>query len=163
MLWSFVTERRTREQSAWERVASRGSMPETTVAAIITRSDDATRILLTRRRIAPFEGRWCLPGGHIDRFEAARVAVIREVREETGLDYEARFYRYFDEIIPEREIHAVVLAFEGAGTGDLVPSEGEVSEIAWFPQEEARALPLAFRHGEILGAYAARLEEADTR
>jgi 8-oxo-dGTP diphosphatase len=135
-------------------------MPETTAAAIITRGDDATRILLTRRSIPPFEGRWCLPGGHIDRFEAARAAVIREVREETGLDYEARFYRYFDEIIPQREIHAVVLAFEGVGTGDLVPSEGEVSEIAWFPLEEACALPLAFRHNEILDAYAARLQEA---
>jgi 8-oxo-dGTP diphosphatase len=138
-------------------------MPETTVAAIITQSDDATRVLLTRRSVPPFEGRWCLPGGHIDRFEAARVAVIREVQEETGLDYEARFYRYFDEIIPQHEIHAVVLAFEGAGTGDLVPSEWEVSEIAWFPLEEACALPLAFRHGEILEAYAARLGEADAR
>ena len=138
-------------------------MPETTVAAIITRGDDATTILLTRRSIPPFEGQWCLPGGHIDRFEAARSAVIREFKEETGLDFEARFYRYFDEIIPQREIHAVVLAFEGTGTGDLVPSEGEVSEIAWFPLEEARALPLAFRHGEILEAYAASLQEADTR
>ena len=138
-------------------------MPETTVAAIITQGDDATRILLTRRSIPPFEGRWCRPGGHIDRFEAARVAVIREVKEETGLDLDARFFRYFDEIIPQREIHAVVLAFEGMGTGDLVPSDGEVSEIAWFPLEEARALPLAFRHNEILEAYAASLQEADTR
>jgi len=138
-------------------------MPETTVAAIITRSDDTSRILLTRRSIPPFEGRWCLPDGHIDRFEAARSAVIRKVKEETGLDYSARFYRYFDEIIPQHEIHAVVLAFEGVGTGELVPSEGEVSEVEWFPLEEACALPLAFRHSEILGAYAAGLEEADTR
>jgi 8-oxo-dGTP diphosphatase len=137
-------------------------MPETTVGAIITRSDDATRILLTRRRVPPFKGWWCLPGGHIDHFEAARAAVIREVKEETGLDFDARFYRYFDEIIPQREIHAVVLAFEGVGTGELVPSEGEVSEIAWFLLEEACSLPLAFRHGEILDAYAARLEEAGT-
>jgi 8-oxo-dGTP diphosphatase len=130
-------------------------MPETTVAAIITRSDDKFRILLTRRGVPPFRGQWCLPGGHIDRFERARVAVIREVKEETGLDYEARFLRYFDEIIPEREIHAVVLAFEGIGTGDLVPSEGEVSETGWFTLEEARGLPLAFAHNEILDAYAA--------
>jgi ADP-ribose pyrophosphatase YjhB (NUDIX family) len=52
-------------------------MPEATVAAIITRGDDATRVLLTRRNGQPFRGLWCLPGGHIDRFERARDAVIR--------------------------------------------------------------------------------------
>ena len=42
-------------------------MPETTVAAIITSTqEDTTRVLLTRRNIAPFKGQWCLPGGHID-------------------------------------------------------------------------------------------------
>ena len=130
-------------------------MPIATVAAIMTRSDDRSSILLTRRSIPPFKGRWCLPGGHIDRFEPAQTAMIREVKEETGLDYEARFYRTFDEIIPQHDIHAVVLAFEGIGSGDVVPSEGEVSEIAWFTLEEARALPLAFTHNEILDAYAA--------
>jgi 8-oxo-dGTP diphosphatase len=137
-------------------------MPETTVAAIIVRSDDVTRILLTRRNGPPFKGLWCLPGGHIDRFERARVAVIREVREETGLDYDARFFRYFDEIIPQHEIHAVVMAFEGVGTGDLVPSESEVSETGWFTLEEARVLPLAFTHNEILDTYAAKLQEGGT-
>jgi 8-oxo-dGTP diphosphatase len=130
-------------------------MPEATVAAIITQRDDRSTILLTRRSIPPFQGRWCLPGGHIDRFEPARTAAIREVKEETGLDFEARFTRCFDEILPQHEIHAVVLAFEGTGTGELAPSEGEVSEIAWFPLEEARALPLAFAHNEILDVYAA--------
>ncbi len=134
-------------------------MPETTVAAIIVQSDDDTRILLTRRNGPPFIGLWCLPGGHIDRFERARVAVIREVREETGLDYDARFFRYFDEIIPQHEIHAVVIVFEGTGTGDLLPEASEVSEAAWFTLDEARLLPLAFTHNEILDAYAARLQE----
>lgn len=134
-------------------------MPETTVAAIIVRSDDVGQILLTRRNGPPFKGLWCLPGGHIDRFERARLAVIREVREETGLDFSARFFHYFDEIIPQHEIHAVVMVFEGTGTGDLVPEESEVSEAAWFTLEEARLLPLAFTHNAILDAYAARLQE----
>jgi 8-oxo-dGTP diphosphatase len=134
-------------------------MPETTVAAIIVQGDDATRILLTRRNGPPFKGLWCLPGGHIDRFERARLAVIREVKEETGLDYEARFFHYFDEIIPQQEIHAVVMAFEGTGTGELLPEEREVSEAAWFTLDEARLLPLAFTHNEILDAYTARLQE----
>jgi 8-oxo-dGTP diphosphatase len=129
-------------------------MPPATVAAIMTQGDDADRILLTRREVEPFRGQWCLPGGHIERYEPARSAVIREAREETGLDFEARFLAYFDEIVPERGIHAVVLAFVGPATGKLVPSEAEVSEIAWFTLDQARALPLAFTHNEILDTYA---------
>jgi len=81
------------------------------------------------------------------------VAVIREVKEETGLDFEASFAGYLDEIVRERGIHAVVLVFTGPATGELVPSEDEVSEIAWFPIEEARSMSLAFTHNEILDRY----------
>ena len=127
-------------------------MPEATVAAIAIRPDDPQSILLTRRNIEPFKGQWCLPGGHIDRFEPAARAVRRELREETGLSFTPRFLGYFDEIIPERNIHAVVMAFAGEAHGDLAPSESEVSEIAWFSLDEARSLHLAFTHNDIVDA-----------
>ncbi len=130
-------------------------MPKTTVAAIITAPDDnASKILLTRRNIEPFKGQWCLPGGHIDRYEAAGEAAIREVKEETGLDFEAQFFGYFDEIIPERNIHAVVIVFEGRGTGALVAQQDEVMAIEWFTIDKARSLALAFAHNDILEVYA---------
>ena len=132
-------------------------MPQATVGAIIVAWDGyAPRILLTRRNIEPFRGQWCLPGGHIERYEPAREAIIREVREETGLEFEARFFACFDEIIPERDIHAVVMVFEGPGTGTLNAHRGEVSETGWFSVDEARSLPLAFTHNQILDAYAAQ-------
>ena len=126
-------------------------MPKTTVVAIITASEGPeTRIVLTRRGGEPFKGLWCLPGGHIDLYESVRDAIIREVKEETGLDFDAQFVRYFDEIIPGRDIHAVALVFVGPGTGVLTAQPGEVTEIGWFSLDEARALPLAFRHNDIL-------------
>ena len=133
-------------------------MPEATVAAIAIRPDDPQSILLTRRNIEPFKGQWCLPGGHIDRFEPAEKAVIRELREETGLSFTPRFFGYFDEIIPERDIHAVVMVFVGKVHGDLMPSESEVSEIAWFSLEGARSFHLAFTHNDIVDALVARQE-----
>jgi 8-oxo-dGTP diphosphatase len=73
---------------------------KTTVAAIITRkSKDGLQVLLTRRGYPPYKDQWCLPGGHIDEYETAQHAIIREVKEEVGLDFEARFFTYFDEII----------------------------------------------------------------
>jgi 8-oxo-dGTP diphosphatase len=137
--------------------SERGILPEATVAAIITPPDgDTSRILLTRRGGEPFRGQWCLPGGHIDRYEAARDAIIREVQEETGLDFEPCFFRYFDERVSARDIHSVVLVFTGCGTGVLRAQKGEVSEIGWFSTDEAQSLPLAFTHNEILDASAAR-------
>jgi len=130
-------------------------MPETTAAAILTRPGHPDQVLLTRRNVPPFKGRWCIPGGHIDPYEPARDAAQREAREETGLDFDAHFLGYFDEIIPEHEIHAVVLAFYGEGRGDPILSPGEVQEMRWFTLEEARALPLAFDHKTILDAFAA--------
>jgi 8-oxo-dGTP diphosphatase len=127
----------------------------TTVGAIIAIQDDGVeKILLTRRNVEPFRGQWCLPGGHIDRFETARDAVIREVEEETGLVFEPLFFNYFDEVIQDRDIHNVVLIFTGTASGSLIPQETEVSEIGWFSLSEAQALDLAFRHDVIIAAYA---------
>jgi 8-oxo-dGTP diphosphatase len=127
------------------------SMPKATVAAIVTNS--ASQILLTRRNIEPYKDHWCLPGGHIDPYETVTSAVVREVKEETGLDFDAHYCGYSDEIIPDRGLHAVVLVFTGRGSGTLQRQEVEVTEMRWFTLDEARALPLAFTHNQILAAY----------
>jgi 8-oxo-dGTP diphosphatase len=134
-------------------------MTRATVAAII-KQDDVSReiILLTRRNVPPFEGRWCLPGGHIDDYETAAEAVTREVFEETGLQFhDPVFFHYFDELFPEHRFHAVALAFQGTGKGTVMLMPDEVSEIRWFPLHEALALPLAFNHLQILQRYAEHL------
>lgn len=130
---------------------------KTTVGAIITRQEDGVeKLLLTRRTVSPFQGLFCLPGGHIDPFETARDAIIREIREETGLDFVPHFFNYFDEIIPAQDWHAVVLVFTGTATGVLQPSPAEVAEVGWLAATEAQSYPLAFRHNEIIAAYASR-------
>jgi ADP-ribose pyrophosphatase YjhB (NUDIX family) len=53
------------------------------VGAIITDGDG--RILLIKRGHAPEAGRWSLPGGRVEAGETDQQALVREVREETGL------------------------------------------------------------------------------
>jgi 8-oxo-dGTP diphosphatase len=57
------------------------------VGAVIL--DGASRVLLVKRLHPPLEGHWSLPGGLVELGETLIQAVVREVREETGLDVEA--------------------------------------------------------------------------
>jgi 8-oxo-dGTP diphosphatase len=130
-------------------------MPKATVAALITSAANGTeQVLLTRRAVEPFKDYWCLPGGHFNPYENAQDAVIREVQEETGLEFAPTFFTYADEIIPDLDIHTVVLVFTGTGAGTLTTQPGEVTQAGWFTIEEARNMVLAFTHNDILNAYA---------
>jgi 8-oxo-dGTP diphosphatase len=137
----------------WQNAKDEEDMPITTVAAIIKNDED--KILLTRRNVEPFKGQWCLPGGHIDVNEKAFDAVVREAKEETGLEFEPEFITYLDEIVPDHDWHAVVLVFAGTGTGELAAQEREVTEVGWFSLEDACSFQLAFVHNQILDEYAA--------
>ena len=53
------------------------------VSAIVTDGDG--RLLLVKRGHAPEAGRWSLPGGRVNPGESDPQALVREVREETGL------------------------------------------------------------------------------
>jgi ADP-ribose pyrophosphatase YjhB (NUDIX family) len=53
------------------------------VGAIIT--DDRGRLLLIKRGHEPDAGLWSLPGGRVEPGETDEQAVVREIREETGL------------------------------------------------------------------------------
>lgn len=48
--------------------------------------DDRGRLLLVKRANPPAQGQWSLPGGRQESGESAADGVVREVREETGLE-----------------------------------------------------------------------------
>lgn len=47
--------------------------------------DEEGRLLLIQRANDPARGRWSLPGGRVEAGETDHEAVVRELREETGL------------------------------------------------------------------------------
>ena len=49
---------------------------------------DGDRVLLVKRAHEPLKGEWSLPGGAVELGETLETAIVREVREETGLDVE---------------------------------------------------------------------------
>ena len=55
-----------------------------TATAIIEFPGDM--ILLIKRDTVPFKGYWALPGGRSEPDEPVEETIVREVKEETGLD-----------------------------------------------------------------------------
>jgi len=60
--------------------------PALTVDAVVFALDEAElKVLLIRRGLDPFKGKWALPGGFVRVNESLSEAVARELEEETHL------------------------------------------------------------------------------
>ena len=57
--------------------------PKITVDGVLFKDNE---ILLIKRKNPPFQGMWALPGGFVEYGETTETAVIREIKEETGLE-----------------------------------------------------------------------------
>jgi 8-oxo-dGTP diphosphatase len=114
------------------------------------------RVLLVRRKNPPFRGRWAFPGGFVEPGESVETAVLREIREETGLSPRLGpllgVYSKPDRD-PRGPTASVVFFLEGPTTDPRGGSDAK--EAAWVPLGSVP--PLAFDHPDILrDALAAR-------
>ncbi|WP_134740074.1 NUDIX domain-containing protein [Nocardioides sp. 503] len=114
-------------------------------------------VLLTRVSPRGFHtGLWSLPGGGIDHGEPPREAVVREVREETGLAVEVGGLVTVDDervrgTAPsgrDEELHAIGLVFAAGVVGEPGPLttevDGTTDAVAWVPRAdvESGAVPV---------------------
>ncbi|MDD2703252.1 MAG: NUDIX hydrolase [Candidatus Omnitrophica bacterium] len=122
--------------------------PFLTVDAIIEISGG---LVLIERSNPPFG--FALPGGFVDYGESLEEAVIREAKEETGLDLLElkQFHTYSD---PERDprFHTVTTVFTARAQGR--PQAGDdAASVKVVPWEEAECLEFAFNHKDVLADY----------
>lgn len=99
------------------------------------------KILLNKRAkgVEKFPGFWGFPGGKNDENETPQEAVIREVKEEIGLDFQIS-----NLFLTSKGASGKVYSFLGSESGIVSLQKEEVDEIKFFNYSETNKLNLAF-------------------
>ena len=107
------------------------------VGAVIVKDG---RVLLVQRGTEPARGRWSIPGGLIEVGEMLTEAVVREVREETGLEVEPielvelldRIHRDGDRV----RYHYVIADYLCRVVGGTLNAASDAAAVRWVEHAE---------------------------
>jgi 8-oxo-dGTP diphosphatase len=121
------------------------------VGAVV--KDERGRLLLIRRGHDPGAGLWSLPGGRIEPGETDAEALVREMREETGLVVQAgrllgRVRRPYGDgdVIEIRDYAATV-------TSGTLHAGDDAADARWVDEEDFASLPVTEGLAEILTSW----------
>lgn len=97
-------------------------------------------LLVVRRGKEPAKGTLDLPGGFVDNGETAEEGIVREIKEETGLDVtECRYLFSLPNIYPFSgiNVHTLDMLFECKvdESAEAVAAD-DAEELMWIPVEE---------------------------
>ena len=119
--------------------------PSITVDGVIIKNG---KILLVKRRNEPFKGKWALPGGFVEYGETVEKAVLREVKEETGMDAKIKkLVGVYSDPARDPRGHTISIVFLLEGEGDAIAGDDAI-EAKFFDLNELP--PLAFDHEKII-------------
>ncbi|WMJ74245.1 NUDIX domain-containing protein [Cytophagaceae bacterium ABcell3] len=120
--------------------------------------EEGLSVLLIKRRLEPFIHHWALPGGFVRDKESLEDAVLRELKEEAGVEV-----NYLEQLFtfgtPDRDPRQRVVSVTYYGLvrpeGFQIKASSDAEDAAWF---NLNKLPtLAFDHGHIIQTALERL------
>jgi len=119
--------------------------PLLTVDAIIIHEE---KLVLIKRKNPPYKGQFALPGGFVDIGETVEDAVIRETKEETGLDVKTvKLIGVYSDPKRDPRSHTVSICFIVRCDGDI-KAGSDAEDIALFDLDNIPKL--AFDHSKII-------------
>ncbi len=128
--------------------AMKSDSPVLAVDAVIQLEDG--NIIFIQRQNPPFQGQWALPGGQVEVGESVEEAIIREVKEETGLKVKIdRLIGVFSDPQRDPRGHTVSIAYFVYPIGGELSAGSDASRVASFREPPDN---LAFDHESILQA-----------
>src|SRR5512140_1471953 len=134
--------------------------PAVTVDCVVFGMDEGDlKVLLIKRGLEPFLGKWALPGGFVRMEESLDDAARRELEEEAGIrpSHLEQLYTFGEPGRDPRGRVVTVAYFALVKLSDhRVHASTDAREAAWFSVWDAPKL--AFDHAEILGTALKRLK-----
>lgn len=134
--------------------------PSVTVDVALVTTEAEPRVLLIRRRHAPYAGHWALPGGFVDENERLIDAARRELLEETGLEQGdlEQLHTFGDPGRDPRGWTVSVVYMARVWPQLLKPKAGDdAADVNWFPIDNLP--PLAFDHLDVMNRVRVRLSD----
>jgi len=126
--------------------------------AVFGLDDEALRVLLIERGVAPFKGSWALPGGFVHMDETLEQGARRELEEEAGLRdvFLEQLYTFGSVNRDPRERVVSVAYYALVNLFDhRVRAATDATSAAWFDLDDVPEL--AFDHQAILRMASTRL------
>lgn len=130
-------------------------LPILAVGAVIR--NDAGAVLLVRRGRPPRQGEWSIPGGKVEWGETVRDALLREIREETGLTIELiGLIEIVDSFLNDAdgklERHHVLLDYAARVVSGTLEAGDDALEACWVLDAELDAYPMWSETRRIIAA-----------
>jgi 8-oxo-dGTP diphosphatase len=100
----------------------------------------------------PYPNTWDVPGGHVEEGETAAQCIVREMKEEMGLDLEGFELFSLKELSDRLEYTFWKRA--DLNIEDIILQEGQ--RLQWFTEQEAGATELAYGFNEIVADFYAK-------
>lgn len=130
----------------------------TSDAVIFSFDGQELQVLLVKRGIEPYQGKWALPGGFLRMNETIEQCAMRELKEETNLDHiYMEQLGTFSDINRDPRGRVITTAFYALVRKADVLGGDDAEEAAWFTLSNVPAL--AFDHDRILRVATQRLRE----
>ena len=134
--------------------------PALTVDCVVFGMDEGDlKVLLIKRGVEPFAGKWALPGGFVRMDESLDDAARRELEEEAGIrpSHLEQLYTFGEPGRDPRGRVVTVAYFALVTLSDhRVHASTDAREAAWFSVWDTPKL--AFDHADILGTALQRLK-----
>lgn len=120
---------------------------------VVTRAfieNEEGAVMLGKRTKGAGAKQWALIGGKPNEGEELSETVVREVKEETGLDFEPLYIGKIIDASFDADSPWHVYLFKGKATGELNLDLDEILEIIYVTKADIDGLDIAFNHKDLL-------------